>query len=338
MQTEFRWLPEQASTIAGDVDRLYGFLWIVSGLLTLLIGGLILYLAIKYRRGSAADRTQHATHFFLLEASWIVGPFIIVMIMFFWGAQLHFRQTTVPPDAMEVTAVGRQWMWKFQHPSGRSEINDLHVPLGGPIGLRMISEDVIHSLYIPACRVKQDVLPDRYTRLWFEPTQVGTYHLFCAEYCGAKHSQMIGYLHVMEPAEYQRWLSAPTGTGEVAATSLLDQLGCVTCHRGGGQASRAPALENLFGSKVVLAGGETVLADEDYLRESILRPQAKLVAGYTALMPSFAGQVTEETLNRLIAEIKNLGRADRSSGEAAPTEPKTTPSGPEQSPKQQAEP
>ena len=311
MNDEFRLMPEQASTFAGDVDRLYAFLWGVSSVMTILIGLLILYFAIKYRRGSAADRAETSTHFFAIEALWIAGPFVIVMVMFFWGAQLYFKQSRAPAGAMEITVVGRQWMWKIQHPEGRSEINDLHVPLGHPIKIRLISADVIHSLYIPAFRVKQDVLPGRYTTLWFQPSKLGKYHLFCAEYCGAKHSQMGGYVYVMEPSRYQEWLS---GGANVAASdggqTLFEQLRCPSCHQGGGMISRGPPLEDLVGSVVRLQGGGTTVADENYIRESVLRPQAKIVAGYPAIMPSFEGQIGEEGLNQLLAEIKALGRGD----------------------------
>jgi cytochrome c oxidase subunit 2 len=317
MDHEFQLLPEQASTLADEVDRLYAFLWAVSGVMTVLIGALILYFAIKYRRGSRADRTPAHGHFLILEATWIVVPFVVTMVMFFWGAGLYFKQTRVPAGAMEITGVGKQWMWKFQHPSGCSEINDLHVPLGQPIQVRLISEDVIHSLYVPAFRVKQDVLPGRYTTLWFTPTRVGKYHLFCAEYCGADHSKMRGTVFVLEPAEYERWLDGKSGSagGQTAgAQSLLEQFRCLSCHQGKAVAGRGPPLEGLFGSTVPLKDGGSVVADENYIRESIVRPQAKIVAGYQSIMPSFEGQIGEEGLNRLIAEIKALGAARPSAG------------------------
>jgi cytochrome c oxidase subunit 2 len=315
MNSEFRWMPDQASSLADDVDRLYAFLWGVSAVMTLLIAYLILHFAIKYRQGSAADRRETGTHFFWIEASWIIGPFVVAMIMFFWGARLYFVQMRPPAGAMEITGIGRQWMWKFQHPSGRSEINDLHVPIGQPICVRLISEDVIHSLFIPAFRTKSDVLPGRYTTVWFEPTKLGTYHLFCAEYCGAKHSEMGGLVYVMEQSAYQQWLA----TGEApaageAAQSLLEQFRCDSCHRGGGPDSRGPALQGLFGRVVRLRDGTTTVADENYIRESIVRPQAKVVAGFQPIMPSFEGQLSEESIHQLIGEIKSL----QLSGELAP--------------------
>jgi cytochrome c oxidase subunit 2 len=211
---------------------------------------------------------------------------------------------------MEVDCVGRQWMWKFQHPEGNAEINDLHVPLNQPVKVRLISEDVIHSMYVPAFRIKHDVLPGRYTYLWFTATKPGKYHLFCAEYCGAKHSEMRGYVHVMEPADYQAWLSgAASGVSASEAGKLLfEQLRCNNCHQGGGTTSRGPPLENLFGSSVKLKDGGTVLADENYLRESILRPNAKVVAGYQSIMPSFEGQISEEGILHLLAYVKSLSQ------------------------------
>jgi cytochrome c oxidase subunit 2 len=309
MNRDFQLMPEQASSIAGEVDALYLFLIGISAVMTVLIAGLIIYFAIKYRRGSPADRQQGPSHFYAIEVTWIVVPFLLTMIMFFWGARLYFEQSRAPAGAMEVACVGRQWMWKFQHPEGHQEINDLHVPLGQPVKLNMISEDVIHSMYIPAFRVKQDVLPGRYTTLWFQPTKVGQYHLFCAEYCGAKHSEMKGTVHVLEPTEYQAWLSGrePGATPAEAGRKLLADLRCNNCHQGGGQTSRCPPLDGLYGSTVKLEGGGTVVVDDNYLRESILRPAAKVVAGYQPLMPSYEGQIGEEGLLQLIAEIKALG-------------------------------
>jgi cytochrome c oxidase subunit 2 len=326
MDTSFRLFPEQASSISTRVDALFGFLVLVSGIATLLIAGAIIYFAIKYRRGSPASRTPVAAHFLLLEASWIGVPFVLSMIMFFWGARLYFQEVHAPAGALEIQCVAKQWMWKFQHPEGRAEINDLHLPLGRAIKVQLISEDVIHSLYVPAFRVKQDVLPGRYTSLWFEPTKVGQYHLFCAEYCGAKHSAMGGRVIVLEPSEYEAWLSGRAATEPSVAGSqrLLDELRCSNCHQGGGMVSRCPPLENLFGRPVRLQDGRTVVADETYLRESILQPAAKVVAGYQPVMPSYEGQIGEETILRLIAEIKSLSPASRATGEPAP--------GPERSP------
>jgi cytochrome c oxidase subunit II len=213
---------------------------------------------------------------------------------------------TPPKDAMEISIVGKQWMWKAQHPEGPREINSLHIPVGRPIKLTMTSQDVIHSFFIPAFRVKQDVLPGKYTSEWFTPSKVGTYHLFCAEYCGAQHSGMIGTITVMEPAEYQAWLSGTTAniSMEASGKMLFSKNQCDTCH---GQ--RAPTLSGIYGRKTLLADGSTVIADENYLRESILQPNAKMVAGYPPLMPTYQGQLTEEQITELIAYMKSLQTA-----------------------------
>lgn len=308
MNTEFHIMPEQASSFAYEVDLLYAFLVLVSGIMTVLIAGLIIFFAIRYRRGSPANRDPGHGGFLMMEIGWIVGPFILTMIMFFWGAKIFFDQTRAPPDAMELTAVGKQWMWKFQHPEGHSEINDLHVPLNQAIKINMISEDVIHSLYIPAFRIKQDVLPGRYSSVWFKPTMTGRFHLFCAEYCGAKHSEMGGWVYVMEASDYQEWLSGnkPEQSMAQSGRRLFDELRCGSCHLPAGQQGRGPSLANLYGSEVPLQNGQKVLADDNYLRESIIRPAAKIVAGYPNIMPSFEGQVNEEGLLQLLAEIKSM--------------------------------
>jgi cytochrome c oxidase subunit II len=326
MDSDFRLMPEQASSIAWEVDALYYYLVTVSAILTVIIAFFIIYFAVKYRRGSAADRRLAPGHYFWLEVAWIAVPLCISMTFFAWGANLYFRESRPPAGALEINCVARQWMWKFQHPEGHAEINDLHVPLHQPVRVQMISEDVIHSLFIPAFRVKQDVLPGRYTTIWFEPTRVGSYHLFCAEYCGAKHSEMRGRVIVMEPSEYAAWLSgkATSPAAGVASGRLLDELRCTNCHQGGGAQSRCPPLENVFGNPVKLADGSTVIADDTYLRESILQPAAKVTAGYQPLMPTYEGQLSEEEVLRLIGEIKGLaGATRRGAAEAAGKERET---------------
>jgi len=295
--------------MAAEVDALLFFLLAVSTVMTLGIALAIVFLAFKYRRGSKASRQRSGHGSMLLEVVWIVIPFILSMGMFIWGASVYFRLFDMPADAMEVHVVGKQWMWKFQHPDGRREINELHVPLGQPVRLNMISQDVIHSMYVPSFRVKHDVLPGRYTSLWFEATRAGAYHLFCAEYCGTQHSLMKGRVVVLEPAEYQAWLAGnkPGQTPLQSGQALFEELRCATCHRAAGtERPRCPPLENLFGSQVELVDGSQVTADEAYLRESILRPSAKIVKGYTAAMPPFEGQIGEEGMNDLVAYLKSL--------------------------------
>jgi cytochrome c oxidase subunit 2 len=315
--------PPQASTFAPQVDALYFFLVGVSVLFGGLIFFLVIYFAVKYRRRSPDEPPPPYMHSDRrLEIAWTVIPFLLTMVMFYWGASLYFTMTRPPKDALEIVVVGRQWMWKFQHPDGQREINQLHVPVGQPVKLTLASEDVIHSFFVPAFRVKMDAVPGRYTSVWFEPTKTGRFHLFCAEYCGTQHSGMIGRITVLEPQEYQNWLDGgrvgaapraadgaapvtPDGSPVAEGQKLFENFGCAACHHLDRQ-DIGPVLTNLFGSQVRLQNGQTVTADENYLRESILRPQAKTVAGFTTLMPSYEGRLNEEQLLQLIAYIKSL--------------------------------
>jgi cytochrome c oxidase subunit 2 len=300
--------PEQASTISPEVDQLLYFLIAVSVFFTLLIFGAIFYFAIKYRRRSEHEIPEHGHTGLTLEILWTVIPFGLTMIMFTWGASIFFKESRPPDDSMQIYAVGKQWMWKLQHMEGNREINELHIPINRPVKLTMTSEDVIHSFYVPAFRTKQDVVPGRYTTTWFTATKPGKYHLFCAEYCGTKHSGMIGWVYAMEPQDYQQWLSGmPKGPLSEVGAKLFEDLACVNCHKPDGT-GRSPSLVGVFGSTVKLAGGATVKADEAYIRESILNPAAKVVEGYQPLMPTFQGQVTEEGVVALIEYIKSLGQ------------------------------
>jgi len=304
--------------MAGQVDALYFFLIAVSAFFAILIAALIVIFGIRYRRRSA-DATGVDVHpSMALEAAWIGIPTLIAMVMFFWGASLYFSMFRPPAETLDVYVVGKQWMWKFQHAEGRREIDELHVPTGRAIRLTMTSEDVIHSLYLPEFRIKRDVLPGRYTSLWFTATRPGRYHLFCSEYCGTKHSGMIGTVIVMRPAEYQEWLAGPGAGVSVAAAgqTLFTNLACISCHRSDGT-GRGPALDALFGKPVKLSSGQEITADEAYIRESILNPGAKVVAGYQPIMPTFQGLVNEEQLRQLIEYVKTLG-AEKASQPVAP--------------------
>ena len=243
-----------------------------------------------------------------LELLWTIIPFMITMVMFGWGAKVFFDAYRPPKGAMEIYIVGKQWMWKAQHMDGMREINELHVPVGRPVKLTMGSEDVLHSFYIPAFRVKADVIPGRYNDLWFTATKPGKYHLFCAEYCGTKHSGMIGWVYVMEPADFQAWLGggSPAQTPAAAGEKLFTDLVCISCHRDDAQA-RGPQLKGLFGHPVQMQGGGTAVADEAYIRESIVNPQAKIVNGFAPIMPTFQGMVSEEQLLQLVAYVRSLG-------------------------------
>jgi cytochrome c oxidase subunit 2 len=301
--------PARASTGAGNVDALYIFLLLLSGFMCLAIFVMIVVFALRYRRqpGRAAEQIEGST---ALEITWSVVPLGIFMVIFAWGAFIFFQERTPPQDASEVYVVAKQWMWKLEHVEGQREINELHVPVGRDVKLIMTSQDVIHSFYVPAFRIKQDVLPGRYTTAWFRATKPGVYHLFCAEYCGSQHSGMIGQVMVMEPAQYQAWLSGGSTSGSLASNgeSIFQQLGCVTCHRSDTQ-GRGPNLAGIFGKPVQLEDGRTVVADENYIRESILSPSAKVVKGFKPIMPVFQGLVSEEQLTELVAYVKSLSAA-----------------------------
>jgi cytochrome c oxidase subunit II len=315
MFRDFPLFPEAASTIAGRVDALYFFLIAVSLFFFLLIIGLLAVFAIKYRRRREDERPEQVHGSLRLELLWTIVPFLLSMVMFGWGAVLYFDIYTPPPDAMNIYVVGKQWMWKIQHPEGNREINELHVPVGVPVRLIMTSEDVIHSFFIPAFRIKMDVLPGRYTSVWFEATETGEYHLFCAEYCGTKHAEMIGTVYVMEQIDYQDWLTgaaaAPRSMAE-EGREVYDQLGCGTCHEQV-DGARGPSLRGLYGSPVELMTGEIVVADDDYIRRSILEPSSQITAGFAPIMPTYRGQVSEEEILRLITYIRSL-----SGGEGGP--------------------
>src|SRR5437764_7328011 len=302
----FPFFPEQASTIAWQVDALYFFLVLLTIFFTTLVSVMVIGFSIKYRKEKNPIATQIEGSV-PLEIFWSVVPLAISLVIYVWAAALYFRMERAPRESMQVYVVGKQWMWKVQHPTGQREINQLHVPINKPVRLTMISQDVLHSFSLPEFRVKHEVIPGRYTEMWFEATKVGTYHLFCTQYCGTKHSGMIGEIIAMEPNAYQVWLSGGTEGGSLASNGekLFTSLGCVTCHSGESGA-RGPNLQGQFGKPQKLADGTTVVMDENYVRESILTPQAKIVAGFGPIMPTFSGQVSEESLIALVAYVKVL--------------------------------
>jgi cytochrome c oxidase subunit 2 len=300
-------MPEQASSFAWEVDLFYYFLTLLTIAFSVAIGVAIFVFAIQYRRKSAGEIPEQIEGNMKLEIAWTVIPFLITLVIFAWGAKLYYQMYTDPKESLEIFVTGKQWMWRAQHPDGQREINALHLPVGRRVKLTMTSEDVIHSYFIPGFRAKTDVVPGRYTTSWFEPTKTGTYHLFCAEYCGTQHSGMIGTVTVMEPSDYQAWLNNTTreATPAEAGAKLFAGLACNNCH-GGAIELRGPALEGVYGKQETLDNGSKVTADDAYLRESILNPNAKRVAGYGAVMPTFQGQVTEEQVVQLIAYIKSI--------------------------------
>jgi cytochrome c oxidase subunit 2 len=333
MTPDFSLFPEQASTFAGSVDGLYFFIIGVCFFFSVVTAVLLIVFALKYRRRAGNELPPQHVDSIKMEIGWSSALLVLFVGIFCWSARLFFVMAQPPADALEIYVVGKQWMWKVQHEEGQREINELHVPVGRPILLIMTSEDVIHSFSVPAFRIKQDVLPGRFTTLWFEATRSGRYHLFCAQYCGTQHSRMGGWVTVMEPADYEAWLtgamppaSRPAGTMDQAPAEewltgsqadlsmatrgrqLFLKLQCIACHSGDSRA-RAPLLEELYGKTVTLADGSTVVADDNYIRESIRQPGAKIVAGYQPIMPVFGPEQVDETeLQQLVVFIKSLGR------------------------------
>jgi cytochrome c oxidase subunit 2 len=275
----------------------------------------VVYFAVKYRTNDPMAIGARITGSIPLELGWSLIPFLVSLVIFAWAADVFFQIQRPPDQTLEIYATGKRWMWKFQHLDGKAEINTLHVPVGRAVKVTFTSEDVLHSLYFPSFRVKADAIPGRYSTVWFEATKVGEYHIFCAEYCGTKHSGMIGRVTVMEPAAYQAWLSGgDEGPLSVRGERLFSELACNTCHLADGK-GRGPSLVNKFGSTEQLATGATVTVDEGYVRESILSPQVKLVNGYQPLMPTFQGLINEEGVMALIEYVKTL---QSSQGSAAP--------------------
>jgi cytochrome c oxidase subunit 2 len=308
-----RFLPDSASTFAGESDLLFFVLLAFSTLLGAFLTILVVGYAIKYRRGSAAPRTGRRARNAWLEAGWTGASFVVSFGLFAWGADLFMEREEPPPGALHIIGVGKQWMWKFEHPGGQREIDELHVPVGRPVLVELASQDVIHSFFVPAFRVKQDAVPGMSTNVWFEATKPGAYHLFCAEFCGTAHSRMHGEVVALAPQDYAAWLDAQPPGESLAAegAALFRALGCSGCHENG--AVRAPDLRGLYGRPVALANDTIVLADTRYVRDSILAPKKEVAAGYAPVMPSYSGLLDESELLQLVAYIRSLSRQGASS-------------------------
>ncbi|MDX1654696.1 MAG: cytochrome c oxidase subunit II [Candidatus Competibacteraceae bacterium] len=304
----------QASANAPQVDTLFWALTAMSFLMVFTLGFLVFLFCVRFRFGVEIRRRPHAPRSKgrIAEFSWTIIPVLIFLGLFVWAGQLYLEQEYPPDNALNIHVVAKQWMWKFQHPDGQREVDELHLPRGRPVRLVMTSQDVIHSFYVPSFRLKQDVVPGRYTSLWFVPTRTGRYRLFCAEFCGTSHSQMGGAVVVMEPEDYQSWLDRRNPGASLAAQgkSLFMSLGCSGCHAPGSTV-RAPDLSGVFGRPVALSDGQVVIADESYIRDSILLPDRQVVAGFKPIMPSFQGQISEEAILKLIAYIQSLAVAER---------------------------
>lgn len=304
--TTFALFPPEASALAPYMDALYFFLILISLVGIVIVALLVFGFSFLYRkeRHPEAVQIEGST---ILEATWTIIPLGLFMIVFVWGALLYFRVFNPPPNAMNIYVVGKQWMWKAEHPGGQHEINALHIPINKPIQLTMISQDVFHSFSIPAFRVKREVIPGRYTTVWFEATKPGTYHLFCTQYCGTAHSAMIGEIVAMKPEDYQAWTGMSTSGNSLAQNGerLFASMSCSACHSGT-SAARGPNLTNIYGAKLQLTNGSQVTVDDEYLRDSILNPSAHVASGYAPIMPTYQGQISEEGIISLIEYIKSL--------------------------------
>jgi cytochrome c oxidase subunit 2 len=308
---KFHLFPPEASTTAHNVDALYFALILISLFFIAVIFLPILFFCIKYRRGSPADRSNPSSGSNLIEFGWTTVPTVMGLALFTWGAIDYFRIERQPGNAIDVQVVGKQWMWKLQHAEGKREINELHIPVDRTVTLTLISQDVIHSFFVPAFRVKQDVVPGKYTGEWFKATRTGEYHIFCSQYCGTQHAKMIGRVVVMQPQAYERWLKSGEQTESIlrAGERLFHDRGCSGCHAPNSK-FHAPLLEGLYRKPVPLADGTMVTADDQYLRDSILQPAKQISAGYDNIMPSFSGHLSEEEIMQLIAYLKAIGQQE----------------------------
>jgi cytochrome c oxidase subunit 2 len=311
MNTALKLWPDSASSVSGQVNFFFVLMVVVCTSVAVGIASFLIYSMLRYHRKRENELGRLTRYVIPAEVAWTVTPLLIFLGMFAWSSKLYFDIERPPADAIPMYAVGQQWMWKLQHPEGQREINELHIPVGRSVRLSMISQDAIHSFFVPAFRTKQDVLPGRYTTIWFKATVPGKYHLFCAEYCGAKHSGMIGWIYAMAPQDYQKWLTEGAAEGSLASQGekFFHQFGCANCHQFERQ-GRAPYLKDLYGRPVEIAGGQTVTADETYIRESILDPNAKIAYGFQGnVMPNYTGQLSEDQVLALISYVKALGPA-----------------------------
>jgi cytochrome c oxidase subunit 2 len=308
---KFHLFPPQASTSAHAVDTLFFALTLISLFFVAVVFLPILFFCIKYRRGSPADRSNPSSGSNVIEFGWTTLPTLMGLALFAWGAVDYFRIERRPANAIDVDVVGKQWMWKVQHAQGKREINELHIPVDQTVALTLISQDVIHSFFVPAFRVKQDVVPGKYTSEWFKPTRTGEYHIFCSQYCGTQHAQMIGRVVVMQAQAYENWLKTGEQTESIvlAGERLFHDRGCSGCHALNSR-FHAPLLQGLYRKPVPLADGTLLTADDQYLRDSILQPAKQITAGYDNIMPSFSGHLTEEEIMQLIAYLKAIGKQE----------------------------
>jgi cytochrome c oxidase subunit II len=317
-------IPDQASNFAAESDALYYTLSGLTAVFTLIVFVLVIFLAVRYRRGNRVDRSNPVHHSSILEMTWSILPLILGLAVFVWSAKLFAAMYgAAPKDSLEIYVIGKQWMWHLQHPNGIRENNELHVPVGRPVKLTMVSQDVIHSFFVPAFRIKRDVIPGNYTSVWFTPTKAGKYHIFCAEYCGTQHSEMTGSVYVMEPKDFEKWTATggqrvddtqpPPRTMAEAGKAVYDQQGCGNCHDSDGT-NRGPSLAGLYRSQVKLKNGQTAVADEAYLRKAIMTPSEEIADTYQQIMPAYKDQISEEQLLQIIEYIKTLSGRQATAG------------------------
>jgi cytochrome c oxidase subunit 2 len=328
---DFPFLPPSASQFAEELDYFYYTMWGLTFFFSIVVFAIVLWFVYRYRRGNTVNRSKPVHHSNVVEIAWSLPPLLLGLGMFFWAAKMYAREYKMPNDAMEIFVIGKQWMWHAQHSNGVRENNLLHVPVGKPVKLTLISQDVIHSYFIPAFRAKRDALPGRYNQMWFKPTKPGKYRLLCAEYCGTEHSLMGGWVIAMEPTEFENWLANGGDDKKPGRMSMVDrgkelyeQLACGSCHTGA-DTVRGPSLIAVSGKTVTFTNGSTAKADDEYLRESILKPNDRLTKGYQPTMPSYAEQLSEEQVLDLIAYIKTLGAGPNTSQPSKPAAAATRP-------------
>jgi len=305
-------LPGQSSTVAPEVDTLFYFIFYTALILFVLVVGGMIYFGIKYRQKSdVTPLTSGVDNNHILELVWTIIPTILVIIVFFWGFKTYMRMSIAPKDAIEIKVSARKWFWTFDYPQGMNTMHKLTVPVGEPVKLIMSSQDVIHSFFVPNFRIKMDVLPNRYTMTWFEAEEIGEYDLYCAQYCGKGHSEMVGKIEVLSKEDYENWLAAtPTFDYnlplEEIGAELYRSKACITCHALDGSKIVGPPLSGIFGKNVTHSDGTTAIVDENYIRKSLLDPKADLVAGFSPVMPTFQGILKDREIDALVAYIKSL--------------------------------
>lgn len=304
------WMPPAHSTVAHEIDSLFYFIYYCSVFFFVAVVGAMTYFAFKYKR-KAHEMTEPAAHNNTLEITWTVIPTILCLVVFVLGFRGYMKMNVVPKDALEIKVTGQKWFWSFDYPSGATTVNDIVIPVGKPVKLLMSSKDVIHSFYVAEFRTKRDVLPNRYSISWFEATSADTFLIQCTEYCGTSHSEMLGKVIAVSETEYNKWLETNSNPGEgltpeAYGEKLYTSKACITCHSLDGKPGSGPSWKAIFGKSEKMTDGSSITVDENYIRESILNPQAKIVAGYQPVMPTYQGILKDREIDAIVAYIKTL--------------------------------